>query len=271
MELAINDLWTHLKARKNGKRKPYLSLLCIRSIGRQALSALDYLHSKGITHRDLKPANILVTKWNTETDTLAIKLADFGLIGIISEENTHHNTICGTVGYVAPEVVKANQRLEELKKQQDEGMEIVAQSRQVSYHSSVDIWALGKILEELVKGIPEHIRLLRGNTALVNMEPADRLIRRMMQEDPKKRPTAAECLTDPWMLQNDSSVSLTAQKRDRSPSKSSSERPFKKVIQMTFCNSITTDKASTLGDDNERRLAREMPRFRYRYERPVFG
>jgi hypothetical protein len=42
MELAANDLYTHLEARKNSKRRPYLSLGCIQSIGHQALSGLEY-------------------------------------------------------------------------------------------------------------------------------------------------------------------------------------------------------------------------------------
>lgn len=94
MELAVNDLETYRKARQSGKRRSYWSLPCIRSIGRQALSGLDYLHGKGFIHRDLKPQNILVTKWDARTDTPTIKLADFGLAGIGSE----HQTFCGTEG-----------------------------------------------------------------------------------------------------------------------------------------------------------------------------
>jgi serine/threonine protein kinase len=105
MELAVNDLHTHLKARQNGKRRSYLSLQCIRSIGRQALLGLDYLHGKGFMHRDLKPRNILVTNWDARTDTPVIKLADFGLAGIDPE----HKTYCGTEGYIAPEIIKARQ------------------------------------------------------------------------------------------------------------------------------------------------------------------
>ena len=90
---------TYRKARKSDKRRSYLSLPCNRSIGRQALWGLDFLHGKDFEHSDLKPQNILVTKWDARTDTPIIKLADFSLAGIGSE----HQTLCGTEGYIAPD------------------------------------------------------------------------------------------------------------------------------------------------------------------------
>ena len=240
MELAVNDLHTHQKARKNGKGRSYLSLQCIRSISRQALSALDYLHSKNVTHRDLKPTNILVTKWDANTDIPTIKLADFGLAAISSR----HTTFCGTEGYIAPEVIQTHKRLEELQKAKDKGMKTVPLSQLLSYDKSVDIWTLGKILQDLIGDLPSSST--RGNSVSLSKEPALRLIRRMMQEEPKKRPTAADCLGDPWM-RTVNSDSLTAQKRNRSPTPTA-EQPFRRVIQRTLKDFFTTDDCVSIMD-----------------------
>ena len=135
MELAVNDLYAYQKVRKNGKRRSYLSLQCIQSIGRQALSALNYLHSKQVTHRDLKPTNILITKWDADTDIPTIKLADFGLATI----SLQHTTFCETEGYITPEVIQGHKRLEKLQKAKDKGMKTVPPSWLLNYNKSVDI------------------------------------------------------------------------------------------------------------------------------------
>ena len=83
-------------------------------------------------------------KWDVRTDTPTIKLGDFGLAAIDPE----HKTFCGTEGYVAPEVIVAHEMAKKLKKQRDKGMKTV--SRPI-YTNAVDIWALGKILRDLVR------------------------------------------------------------------------------------------------------------------------
>jgi Nif-specific regulatory protein len=74
----------------------------------QLLSAIQYIHHKGLVHRDLKPTNILITKENQ------VKLLDFGF----SESVRGFSEIFdfsvasdikgfkGTLGYTAPEVLK---------------------------------------------------------------------------------------------------------------------------------------------------------------------
>lgn len=62
------DLYKHLNSSK-GK----LKFDQIRSILREILNGVEYLHSKGIIHRDLKTSNILINSSN------GIKIADFGL------------------------------------------------------------------------------------------------------------------------------------------------------------------------------------------------
>jgi serine/threonine protein kinase len=233
IELAVNDLYTQLKARQNRKCRSYLPLQCIRSIGHQTLSGLAYLHSKGFMHRDLKPQNILVTKWDTQTDIPTIKLGDFGIAGISSKAKT----LCGTEGYIAPEIVRAKKR-----------MEAFPDSLPPMYTNAIDIWALGKILKGLV-GIVPSVR--RGQAVPVNKTPALHLINRMMQDDPDLRPTAAECFQDPWMAIINNSESVLTQKRGRSPTPgpssptSSAGQPLRKVIRMALSNSIATEEGST--------------------------
>ncbi|TRY81559.1 hypothetical protein DNTS_012081 [Danionella cerebrum] len=85
--------------------------------------ALDHLHGLGIIYRDLKPENILLD------DDGHIKLTDFGL----SKESIDHEnkaySFCGTVEYMAPEVV--NRR---------------------GHTHSADWWSYGVLMFEMLTG-----------------------------------------------------------------------------------------------------------------------
>jgi len=98
-----------------------------KELVRKIVSAVEYLHSKGIAHRDLKPENLLVKSLENDTE---VKIADFGLSKIIDQEKMMQ-TACGTPGYVAPEVLQAE-----------------------GYGDEVDMWSIGVITYILLCGFP---------------------------------------------------------------------------------------------------------------------
>uniref|UniRef100_A0AAQ4QI00 Ribosomal protein S6 kinase n=1 Tax=Gasterosteus aculeatus aculeatus TaxID=481459 RepID=A0AAQ4QI00_GASAC len=61
--------------------------------------ALDHLHSLGIIYRDLKPENILLDEEGN------IKITDFGLSKEAIDHDKRAYSFCGTIEYMAPEVV----------------------------------------------------------------------------------------------------------------------------------------------------------------------
>lgn len=85
--------------------------------------AIGYLHSKGIVHRDLKLENILLDH------TGYIKIIDFGLAKIL-KEGEMSDTFCGTPEYLAPEMID-----------------------QQGHNKSVDWWALGVLIYEMLIGV----------------------------------------------------------------------------------------------------------------------
>lgn len=96
----------------------------MKSIIRQVLSGLAYLHANHIVHRDIKPENILVL----DSSYQMIKVCDFGFA---YHRHWEGNECLGTLEYMAPEMVSGD-----------------------SYNEKVDVWSLGAIFYELVTNTP---------------------------------------------------------------------------------------------------------------------
>lgn len=164
-----------------------ISLEVMRTVLHQVLQALEYLHDRSITHRDIKPENILVA---SPTPQLLTKICDFGL----SADNTVLKSLCGTKLYAAAEIFDA-------RKEKANPM------KTNSYSNAVDIWAIAVVSYCFMKGLPQYTKDLSPQVwsrkichavNLANFEGVD-LLRRMLQLNPLDRPSAKECLSDPWI------------------------------------------------------------------------
>jgi serine/threonine protein kinase len=70
-----------------------------RSLFKELIKAIAYVHSKGVAHRDLKLENIFLDS------NVKVKVADFGLMKEFSGPNAEAlRTKCGTPNYMAPEL-----------------------------------------------------------------------------------------------------------------------------------------------------------------------
>jgi len=82
------------------KQKITLNELEVQDIVYQIAKGLKALYKSNIMHRDIKPQNLLVS--NAE-GKLTIKIADFGLARY---STGYASTYCGTLSYMAPEVLQ---------------------------------------------------------------------------------------------------------------------------------------------------------------------
>ncbi|OAX82022.1 AUR protein kinase [Emergomyces africanus] len=151
----------------------------------QMAAALKYLHKKHVMHRDIKPENILVGIHGE------IKISDFGWS--VHAPNNRRNTMCGTLDYLPPEMLKPGL--------QDN-----------YYNEKVDLWSLGVLTYEFLVGeapfedtpVMTRRRIARGEMkvpSFVSAEARD-LIKKLLVLDPEHRIPLDEVQQHPWIIKH---------------------------------------------------------------------
>ena len=165
------------QCKKNGE---YISEETIWKIFTQVLKALHVIHNHKqgkIIHRDIKPSNIFIDAKNN------IKLGDFGLSRILTQESSFAYSHVGTPYYMSPE------QIEETK-----------------YNEKSDIWSLGCCLYEMAALRPPFqaknqimlgMRIKSGKIDRINKRYSEELwkiICWMMNTNYEKRPSTKDLM-----------------------------------------------------------------------------
>jgi predicted ATPase len=163
-----------------------LPVTTIAEIGAQIARALAAAHEAGIVHRDIKPENIMVRGDGY------VKVLDFGLARAIEGDadlptanlDTATGVLIGTPSYMSPERASGN-----------------------PFGPPTDVFALGIVLYEMAAGRRPFIAHTSLGTiaAIMSEQPVplshlnaavplvlDDLVRRMLEKEPERRPSARE-------------------------------------------------------------------------------
>ncbi|KAG2382327.1 hypothetical protein C9374_005529 [Naegleria lovaniensis] len=150
----------------------------------QICMAVKYIHDRRILHRDLKTQNIFIAADGT------VKLGDFGISKVLQSTMECAKTLVGTPYYLSPELCQEK-----------------------PYNNKSDVWSLGCILYELTT--LKHAfeannmkalvgKILRGTyppiSATYTAELRN-LVAKMLQKDPKDRPSINSVLKVPFIQQ----------------------------------------------------------------------
>ena len=196
----LSDCFERYKIQYN---TPFFPEQIVKYIMTQLISALKYIHSKGIMHRDIRLENIMI-QYSSEKDRkdlnllkAKIKIIDFGLA-----VKGFGKTILDNPQNMPPLM---------LKKFLESGASKI--SKTTTYDQKIDIWELGAIcyqmlmgkpvfdgnsLNDLVKKVEEGIyqvptTLSREIVSFLNC---------MLRSDPRKRKTAEELSKHPFIAKS---------------------------------------------------------------------
>lgn len=200
---------------------------------KQLLDGVSFMHTKGIVHRDIKPENLLLN------DSDDLKICDFGMATIFRLKGRERllDTRCGTLPYVAPEVLTRN------------------------YHAQpIDIWSCGIVFVAMLSGeLPwdeptdncEEYMIWKKELYLLNTpwskldNSAISLAKKMLCPVAKDRATIEQIFKHPWMLKTfTDTITNVSQKRHQRTSSSSVTEVDSPVITHSQPESLCNNKGS---------------------------
>jgi len=157
----------------------------------QILQAVRYIHDMEVVHRDLKLENFLLQHQGVPLDCNIVKLIDFGFARRFGPGTPTLQTVCGSPGFMAPEIISGQ-----------------------DYDERCDIFSCGVIIfSMLTDRLPfdgDNWREILRNTQQMALtftdfekdtlsEPVRALIMLMCRKRPSGRPDAQKVLRSAWL------------------------------------------------------------------------
>ncbi|KAK9808830.1 hypothetical protein WJX72_004554 [[Myrmecia] bisecta] len=180
---AVDRGWFTIKNSVGPAGKPLPDVGKVVNTAREIAGAMWYLHSHNILHGDLAGGNILLVSSDKDSRGFSVKVADFGLSRVLSQESISTGTY-GTVTHMPPELLTTGQ-----------------------LSKATDVYAFGVLLWEMYTGQRPWGGLLQMqiifHVTIQNKKlefPADappflvQLAARCMDSDPDKRPKFEEIM-----------------------------------------------------------------------------
>uniref|UniRef100_A0A671Z378 non-specific serine/threonine protein kinase n=1 Tax=Sparus aurata TaxID=8175 RepID=A0A671Z378_SPAAU len=155
---------------------------------RETLEALQHLHTCRVAHLDLKPENIMV---DLHSPTPCIKLIDFGDAVQLSSHRRYVHLLLGNPEFAAPELIRGT-----------------------PVSVATDVWSVGVLAYVMLSGVspfldesPEEtcVNICRLDFCFPDeyfhdvSQAARDFVTSVLQQDPRKRPSATFCLQHPWV------------------------------------------------------------------------
>ncbi|KAK9537252.1 hypothetical protein VZT92_004885 [Zoarces viviparus] len=155
---------------------------------RETLEALQHLHTCRVVHLDLKPENIMV---DLHSPTPGIKLIDLGDAVQLSAQRRYVHLLLGNPEFAAPELIRGT-----------------------PVSVATDVWSVGVLAYVMLSGVspfldesPEEtcVNICRLDFCFPDeyfrdvSQAARDFVSSVLQQDPRKRPSATSCLQHPWV------------------------------------------------------------------------